>query len=94
MEKRPEMKLKIGNDELKGVYANQIAIMHSKDDFAIDFITAFPPEAVVNCRIITNPVALKRMLHALTINLTKYEEQFGTIKIDGDNGGPSGEVIN
>ncbi len=81
---KKEIKLKINDHELKGLYANQIAIMHSKYDFIIDFIAMFPPEAIVNARIITNPVALKKMYKAIGINLKKYEEQFGEIELSDE----------
>jgi len=77
-----EIKLKINDSELKGQYANQIAIMHTKEDFVLDFITMFPPEAIVNTRIITNPYALKRMYKAIGINIAKYEEQYGEIILE------------
>jgi hypothetical protein len=79
---KKEIKLKINDNELKGVYANQISIMHSKHDFVIDFISMFPPEAIVNSRIITNPASLKRMYHAIGINIKKFEDQYGTIAVD------------
>ena len=74
-----EIKIKINDPELKGQYANQIAIMHTREDFVIDFIAMYPPEAIVGARIITNPVSLKRMSNAIAANLKKYEEQFGEI---------------
>lgn len=83
--KKKEIKLKINDTELKGHYSNQIAIMHSKNDFVIDFITMFPPEAIVNSRIITTPTALKRIYNSIGINLKKYEETFGTIELEKDN---------
>lgn len=89
-EEKKEIKLKIGDEQLKGIYSNQIAIMHSENDFVIDFIAMFPPEAIVNARIVTNPVALKRMYNAIGINLRKYEEQFGEININMDNNGEFG----
>lgn len=77
-----EIKLKINDNELKGQYANQIAIMHTREDFVLDFITMFPPEAIVNSRIITNPYALKRMYRAIGINIAKYEEKYGEIILE------------
>ena len=79
-----EIKLKINDKELKGTYANQIAIMHSKFDFVLDFITMFPPEAIVNNRVITNPAAMKQMYMAIGANLKKYEEQYGPIEVEPD----------
>ena len=85
MEAQKEIKLKINDNELKGLYANQIAIMHSKYDFVIDFIAMFPPEAIVNSRIITNPASLKRIYNAIGVNIKKYEEKFGEISLDDEN---------
>ena len=87
-----EIKLKINDTELKGAYANQIAILHSKNDFVLDFISMFPPEAIVSSRIITTPVNLKRMFKALEVNLKKYEEQYGIIEIDDEFNEPIGKV--
>jgi len=82
MDKKQEVKLKIDDNHLRGVYANQIAIMHSKYEFLIDFVSMFPPEPIVNARVITTPSALKRMYNAIGINLKKYEENYGEIEDD------------
>jgi hypothetical protein len=93
-EQPKEIKLKINDSELKGLYANQISIMHSRYDFVIDFISMFPPEAIVTSRVITNPQALKRIYQAIGINLKKYEEQFGTIELDDEPPAGFTEKIN
>lgn len=92
MEEKKEIKLKINDAELKGMYANQVAIMHSKYDFVLDFITMFPPEAIVNSRIITNPSSLKRIYNAIGINLKKYEDQYGLIEVEEDLNQDIGKV--
>ena len=82
MQDQKEIKLKINDNELKGHYANQITVMHSKHDFVLDFISMFPPEAIVNARIITTPASLARMYNAIGLNIKNYEEKFGKIEID------------
>ena len=89
---KKEVKLKINDNELKGVYANQVAVLHSKYDFVIDFISMFPPEAVVNTRVITNPAAFKQMYQAIGANIKKYEEKFGPIETIGEDSGFPGQV--
>lgn len=84
MENGKEVKLKINDTELKGVYSNHIGIMHTKDEFVIDFISMLPPEAIVNTRVITNPAALKRMYNAISMNIKKYEDRFGEIIVEED----------
>ena len=85
MQNSEEIKLKINDNELKGHYANQIAVIHSKYDFVLDFISMFPPEAIVNARIITTPQSLLRMFNAIGQNIKKYEEKFGKIVIEEEN---------
>ncbi|MCH5149833.1 MAG: DUF3467 domain-containing protein [Spirochaetales bacterium] len=77
-----EVKLKINDEQLKGAYANQVGIMHTRDEFVLDFISMLPPEALVVSRVIVSPAALKRMYTAIGINIKKFEESFGTIKSD------------
>jgi hypothetical protein len=89
-DQKKEIKLKINDSELRGIYANQIAIMHSKYDFVLDFISMFPPEAIVNSRIIMTPASLKRISGAIAVNLKKYEDEYGTIEIEDD---PNNDVI-
>ncbi len=88
MEKR--MKIKINDDVLKGSYANSMVVTHTREEFVIDFINSFPPEAIVTARVITSPGHLKRIIHALTENLRKYEEKFGEVKEAPE---PTGEGI-
>ena len=85
MQNQEEIKLKINDDELKGHYANQIAVIHSKYDFVMDFISMFPPEAIVNSRIITTPQSILRMYNAIGTNIRKYEEKFGKIVIEEES---------
>jgi hypothetical protein len=85
MPDQKEIKLKINDSELRGNYANQITVMHSKYDFVLDFISMFPPEAIVNARIITTPASLVRMYNAIGINIKNYEEKFGKIEVDEEN---------
>lgn len=73
------IKVKITDDVLRGVYANNMTVMHTKDEFLIDFVNIFPPEGIVNARVIISPGHLKRIIKALSINLDKYEEKFGEI---------------
>jgi len=77
-----EIKLKINDEQLKGAYANQVSIMHSKNDFVLDFISMFPPEAIVTARMVLTPSVLKRVYYTIGQNLSKYEEQFGEIDLE------------
>lgn len=91
-EERKELKLKINDAELKGVYANHVGIMHTKEEFVLDFISMLPPEAIVNARVITSPAAVKRIYAAIGINIKKYEDRFGEILLEENTGNSSGKV--
>lgn len=87
-EKQPkqEIKIEIQLDEeiAQGVYANLATVNHSDAEFTLDFIFVQPqaPRAKVRSRVITSPQHVKRLMLALQENVTNYEQQFGTIKID------------
>ena len=74
-----EIPIKIPDDILRGVYANQMIVAHTREEFLLDFINLFPPGGVVNARIIVSPGHLKRMIRALQDNLQRYEREFGPL---------------
>lgn len=77
--KQNQIHIKATDDKLKGEYANVMQILHTKEEFVIDFLNIFPPTGTLNARIIVSPSHCKRMLTALQQNLALYEEQFGDI---------------
>jgi hypothetical protein len=78
-EKKRELSLKIPDSVLPGVYSNQMMVSHTREEFVIDFANLFPPQGVVNARVIVSPGHLKRMIGALRENLSKYETRFGPV---------------
>ena len=77
-----EIKIKIGDNELKGVYANLMRVTHTKEEFVLDFVNVVSPAegGIVTARVITSPGHLKRIIKALEENLKKYEDKFGEIE--------------
>jgi hypothetical protein len=71
--------IKMPDDVLRGVYANQMMVSHTREEFVLDFINLFPPGGVVNARVIVSPGHLKRMIRALRENLSRYEARFGQV---------------
>lgn len=67
----------------KGSYSNLAIISHSPSEFVIDFATILPgmPKPDVSNRIVMNPEHAKRLLMALSDNISKYESQFGQIRL-------------
>jgi hypothetical protein len=74
------LNVKIGDEELKGRYSNLLRISHTREEFILDFINLIPPQGVVTARIITSPGHFKRIIHALSANLERYEQLFGPIQ--------------
>ena len=79
MSKKADVPVKIPESVLPGVYSNQMMVSHTREEFLIDFLNLFPPQGVVNARVIVSPGHLKRMIRALQENLTRYETRFGPI---------------
>jgi hypothetical protein len=68
---------------LEPSYANLALITHSATEVVIDFARVLPglPKARVCSRLIMAPLSAKLLLRALNENLSKYEAQFGEIRI-------------
>ena len=74
-----KLQVKMPEDVLRGVYSNQMVVSHTREEFLMDFVNMFPPEGVVNARVIVSPGHLKRMIRALQENLARYENRHGTV---------------
>lgn len=83
-----ELQIKIGDEELKGRYANLVRITHTREEFILDFIQMMPPQGIVTARVVTSPAHVKRLVQALATNLSRYEEAFGPI---AELPGPEGD---
>ena len=79
MAKQQKIPIKFTQHAIGGVYSNQMMVSHTREEFLMDFINLFPPEGIVNARVIISPGHLKRMIRALRDNLSKYEAKFGPI---------------
>jgi hypothetical protein len=75
-----QIQIKAKEDDLKGNYSNLMQILHTKEEFMLDFFLVSPPNGVLASRVIMNPGHLKRMINALKDNIEKYEAKFGKIQ--------------
>jgi len=75
-----EVQIQVPPDVAPGVYANQLLVAHTQEEFVMDFILASPPTGLVNARVIISPSHAKRIAAALAENIAKYELQFGEIQ--------------
>ena len=75
-----QVQIKASDEKLKGEYSNVMQILHTKEEFVLDFMNVFPPTGTLNSRIIVSPGHFKKMLKAMSENLKKYEEKFSKIE--------------
>ena len=80
-----QLNIEINDEVSQGTYSNLAIITHSPNEFIVDFAQLMPgtPKAKVRSRVIMNPVNAKRLYKALAENISKYEQQFGTITDGG-----------
>ena len=62
-----------------GAYANNMMVMHTREEFILDFLMVGPNTGAVTARIIMSPGHTKRMIAALQENMRKYEQQHGSL---------------
>ena len=79
MSQERKMSIKLPEKVLPGVYANQMVVAHTREEFVLDFVNLFPPSGVVTARLIVSPGHLNRMIRALRDNLAKYEATHGPV---------------
>lgn len=75
-----QIQIKAKDSDLKGVYSNMMQIIHTKEEFILDFFLVSPPTGVLASRIVMSPAHLKRTIKAFQENMEKYEERYGKIK--------------
>lgn len=78
--KQQEVKVEFTPELKKGVYANNMMVAHSREEFIMDFIMITPPWGTVTSRVIVSPGHMKRILNALHTNVEKYEQKFGAVQ--------------
>jgi uncharacterized protein DUF3467 len=72
--------IKIPEELAGGVYANNMIVSHTHEEFVLDFMSVFNPRAgVVTARVVVSPGHAKRIVRALAENLARFEARFGAI---------------
>ena len=79
--RQPRVEIKLPEKLAGGVYANNMVVAHTQEEFVLDFLAVFHPRTgVVASRVVLSPGHLKRVVRALTENLARYESRFGQLK--------------
>ena len=83
------LNIELTEDAAEGVYSNLAIITHSNSEFVVDFLRIMPgvPKARVKSRVVLTPQHAKRLLHALSENIQKFESAHGQIKETEGMGG-------
>lgn len=77
----PGVNVKADDATLRGAYANMMSVMHTPEEFVLDFVNVIPPQPLLISRIVTSPGHLKRMVAALSENLKRYEATHGSVAV-------------
>jgi hypothetical protein len=74
--------------DTEAIYSNQVLIAHTPSEFVFNFAQILPgkAKAQVKTQVMMSPIGMKLFYIALGENLSKYEANFGEIKLPG---GPS-----
>lgn len=85
-QKQGQINIELTEEIAQGTYSNLAIITHSSSEFVVDFVRVMPgaPKAKVKSRIVLTPEHAKRLMLALQDNVTKYESQHGTIKVNNN----------
>jgi hypothetical protein len=78
---KKQIQIKASDETMRGEYANLMQLMHTHEEFVMDFLNIFPPTGTLNARVIVSPGHFKRMVKAMAENLKKYEQQHGEIQM-------------
>lgn len=79
MESKTDIQIFVSEEVSKGFYATTSAVYHSPNEFLLEFISNFPPKAVMGSRIILSPTHAKNLLAILQHNVELYEKNNGPI---------------
>jgi hypothetical protein len=83
-EKNQQNQINIELDEATadGIYSNLAIINHSNTEFVLDFVNIMPgvPKAKVKSRIILTPQHAKRLVKAISENISRFESVNGKIE--------------
>jgi hypothetical protein len=67
--------LKLPDEQLSGVYANAVMIVHTATDFCFDFITTFYPRSAVSARVFLSAPQIPGLLTSLSTSYQQYQQK-------------------
>ena len=84
----------MNSEKLEGRYANYFNIGHNAFEFLIDCSQFYPGNKKVqlHTRIITSPMCAKALLQTLRESIERYEQTFGVLPEDCEEGTRQGRT--
>ena len=70
---------RISPEVSQGAYSTGLIVLHTREEFMLDFIFGLEPPARLIGRVLTTPPHVKRMLRALLENFGRYEQAYGAV---------------
>lgn len=67
--------LKLPDEQLSGVYANTVMIVHTPAEFCFDFITSFYPRSAVSCRVYLSAPHVPQLLDSLARSWEQFRRK-------------------
>lgn len=74
-----------GDEMSRGRYSNTMMVSHSAEEFMMEWMLSSPSGTHLVSRIIVSPGHVRRIIAALTENLSKYENRFGPVRVVENN---------
>ncbi|GAB1367076.1 DUF3467 domain-containing protein [Candidatus Cloacimonadaceae bacterium] len=82
-----QIQIKLDEKVGEGTYANFFVITNSPSEFIMDCGRILPglPDARIYTRVVMTPTHAKQLMQLMVKNIESYENQFGEIKLQGQN---------
>jgi hypothetical protein len=81
MSQEQQMQVRVNDESLAVKYSNHIQLMHTEEEFILEFLSIFPPQGNLISRIALSPGHVKRLHKALDDQIKAYEQKYSSIKI-------------
>lgn len=83
----PQVQINASDEVARGRYSNNMLVTHTREEFILDFLLTAPNGTQLVSRVMVSPGHMKRVLAALSDNMSKYEANFGEV-VPPDGGQP------
>lgn len=79
--KQQQIQVMTGDEMSRGRYSNNMVVSHTAEEFIIDWMLNSPSGTHLISRIVVSPGHLRRIIDALSDNLSRYEKNYGQVRL-------------